>query len=104
MSGADHAALDLIEPAPNERIRINPLGAYSTADFERYFTCHDLPRHPLVARGFRSIGYQPYTAPVRAREPVRVRHWPPGSGNTECGIHLPQRIAMPEQVTGSVPV
>jgi phosphoadenosine phosphosulfate reductase len=102
MHGGDRAALDLIEPGPDGRIKINPLAAWSAMDVERYFARHDLPRHPLLARGFRSIGCMPCTAPVRAGEPARIGRWP-GSGKTECGIHLARQEDGPKQMAGSAP-
>ena len=47
------------------RLRVNPLAHWSAADLRDYMDRHDLPRHPLVARGFKSIGCWPCTTPVR---------------------------------------
>ena len=38
------------------RLKINPLIDWSAEDIAAYFETHDLPRHPLVDRGFPSIG------------------------------------------------
>ena len=45
-----------------------------------------LPRHPLVAKGFPSIGCLPCTSAVRPGEDERAGRWR-GRGKTECGIH-----------------
>jgi phosphoadenosine phosphosulfate reductase len=47
-----------------------------------------LPRHPLVAKGFPSIGCAPCTSPVKP--PARIRAQAAGAGRqkTECGIHF----------------
>jgi phosphoadenosine phosphosulfate reductase len=57
---------------------------------EAYFQAHDLPRHPLEADGFLSIGCMPCTDRVGVGEHVRAGRWR-GSAKTECGIHLPAR-------------
>ena len=40
--------------------------ALEAADIRAYMDAHDLPRHPLVARGYPSIGCAPCTTPGRA--------------------------------------
>jgi phosphoadenosine phosphosulfate reductase len=70
-----------------ERIKINPLAAWSRDDLNRYAALHDLPEHPLVADGFRSIGCMPCTTRVADGESERDGCWR-GQGKTECGIHL----------------
>jgi phosphoadenosine phosphosulfate reductase len=46
-----------------------------------------LPRHPLVAKGYPSIGCAPCTSPVKPGEDPRAGRWR-GSAKTECGIHF----------------
>jgi phosphoadenosine phosphosulfate reductase len=46
-----------------------------------------LPRHPLVAKGYPSIGCAPCTSPVAAGEDPRAGRWR-GSEKEECGIHF----------------
>lgn len=69
------------------RLKFNPLAAWSAADTEAYFTRHDLPRHPLVAQGYPSIGCAPCTQPVTDGEDARAGRWQ-GQDKTECGIHV----------------
>jgi len=69
------------------RIRINPLARLQSDDLQAYAKKHDLPPHPLVAQGYRSIGCMPCTRPVREGEDQRAGRWA-GSEKTECGIHL----------------
>ena len=45
------------------------------------------PRHPLVARGYPSIGCAPCTSPVRPGEDPRAGRWR-GQDKVECGIHF----------------
>ncbi|MGH6760721.1 MAG: phosphoadenylyl-sulfate reductase [Phyllobacterium sp.] len=69
------------------RIRINPLARWRAADLKAYVAAHDLPVHPLIASGYRSIGCMPCTQPVKDGEDDRSGRWS-GTAKTECGIHL----------------
>lgn len=84
--GGMRARLPLIE-ADGDRIKINPLVDWSKDDVTRYRQLHDLPDHPLVSEGFRSIGCTPCTARTEDGEDERSGRWR-GRGKTECGIHL----------------
>ena len=42
-----------------DRRRFNPLAHWTAADIDAYYADHALPRHPLFARGFASIGCHP---------------------------------------------
>ncbi|KKK64174.1 hypothetical protein LCGC14_2986860, partial [marine sediment metagenome] len=46
-----------------------------------------LPRHPLVSRGYPSIGCAPCTSRVGAGEDERAGRWR-GEDKQECGIHF----------------
>ena len=70
------------------RLKINPLIDWSADDITAYFEKHDLPRHPLVERGFPSIGCMPCTRPVAEGEDARAGRWS-GWDKVECGIHRP---------------
>ena len=70
------------------RLKINPLIDWNSEDIEAYFEQHDLPRHPLVAEGYPSIGCSPCTSRVEAGEDPRSGRWQ-GWDKTECGIHKP---------------
>ena len=70
------------------RLKINPLIDWNAEDIEAYFTRHDLPRHPLVAKGYPSIGCSPCTHKVAPGEDPRSGRWK-GWDKTECGIHTP---------------
>lgn len=69
------------------RLKISPLAQWSPAQISAYFTAHDLPRHPLVARGYPSIGCAPCTSPVAAGEDTRSGRWR-DEDREECGIHI----------------
>lgn len=68
------------------RVKLNPLASWEPGDIAAYIDRHDLPRHPLVAQGYPSIGCRPCTTRVLAGEDLRAGRWR-GSDKTECGIH-----------------
>ena len=70
------------------RLKINPLIDWSADDIRAYFAEHDLPAHPLVEKGFPSIGCEPCTHKVAPGEDPRSGRWK-GWDKTECGIHKP---------------
>jgi phosphoadenosine phosphosulfate reductase len=72
--------------ADGVRIKVNPLANWAAADLKAYALKHDLPEHPLVARGFPSIGCVPCTTKVAAGEDARAGRWR-GTDKAECGIH-----------------
>ena len=84
--GGIRIALPLFE-ADGDRVKVNPLAAWSKDDVTRYRLRHDLPEHPLVADGFRSIGCMPCTERIAEGEDERSGRWR-GANKTECGIHL----------------
>ena len=68
------------------RLKVNPLAGWSKAELDAYFEANDLPRHPLEAQGYPSIGCSPCTSKVRPGEDPRAGRWR-GWDKTECGIH-----------------
>lgn len=75
-------------------IKVNPLINWSPSDLADYIVRHDLPRHPLVAQGYPSIGCVPCTSPVAEGEDPRAGRWR-GEEKTECGIHFVDGKAVP---------
>ena len=74
------------------RIKLNPLALWSAEDVENYRLLRNLPKHPLVDHGFRSIGCVTCTRPVGSGEGPRAGRWW-GLDKTECGIHLQGKAA-----------
>ncbi|MFN2098558.1 phosphoadenylyl-sulfate reductase [Altererythrobacter sp. MF3-039] len=70
------------------RLKINPLIDWNAEDIAAYFEEHQLPRHPLIAQGYPSIGCSPCTSKVKPGEDPRSGRWK-GWDKTECGIHTP---------------
>lgn len=81
------AAMPVAEADGAGRLRLNPLARWSAADLAAYMERHALPRHPLVARGYPSIGCAPCTSAVGDGEAAREGRWR-GEWRDECGIHI----------------
>lgn len=78
------------------RLKINPLGDWDKAALDDYFAANDLPRHPLEAQGYLSIGCEPCTSKVMPGEDPRAGRWR-GWDKVECGIHtISTPLADPE--------
>lgn len=77
--------------ADGRRIKVNPLAEWSAADVGAYAARHALPEHPLVSRGYPSIGCVPCTTRVAPGENARAGRWR-GIDKTECGIHTALEI------------
>ncbi|MET4895573.1 phosphoadenylyl-sulfate reductase [Sphingomonadaceae bacterium jetA1] len=70
------------------RLKLNPLADWDKVALDAYFADHDLPRHPLEAEGYLSIGCAPCTSKVKPGEDPRAGRWR-GFDKVECGIHRP---------------
>lgn len=82
------AALDFFEVEDGTgRIKVNPLAHWAPEDVRAYMDENRLPRHPLVARGYPSIGCAPCTSPVAEGEDPRAGRWR-DQNKDECGIHF----------------
>ncbi len=85
--------MDPIEMGEDGRFRINPLADFTREDINREMERRNLPQHPLVAKGYPSIGCAPCTSPVKAGQDERAGRWQhtavfPGAKKSECGIHV----------------
>lgn len=84
--GATRARLDVFE-TDGRQIKVSPLADWTPRDIAAYLDTHALPRHPLVARGYPSIGCAPCTTRVAPGEDIRAGRWR-GTEKVECGIHF----------------
>lgn len=89
--GDARAHIPTLEAAAG-RVKVNPLACWTADDVARYFARFDLPRHPLEAEGFRSVGCVPCSDRAAPDESPRAGRWR-GQAKTECGIHLPPPAA-----------
>ena len=84
-SRAEVRKVDL-EAAP---VKISPLADWTADQVEEYIRRNDVPRHPLYARGYTSIGCDPCTRAVEPGEGERAgRWWWEQDVDKECGIHF----------------
>ena len=82
------AALEFFEvETDTARIKVNPLAFWNASDLGDYIIENRLPRHPMVARGYPSIGCAPCTSPVKQGEDPRAGRWR-DTNKEECGIHF----------------
>ena len=83
--GGDRATMSVVEQ-DGERLKFNPFANVSRAEIAAVFERARLPRHPLVASGFPSVGCMPCTSRTEAGEDARAGRWR-GRAKSECGIH-----------------
>ena len=57
----------------------------SAKKIKNYMINNDLPAHPLVSYGYKSIGCEPCTS--KTKDSIRGGRWV-DSLKTECGIHV----------------
>ncbi|RBW61658.1 phosphoadenylyl-sulfate reductase [Ruegeria sp. A3M17] len=82
------AALNFFEVEDGTgRIKVNPLAHWAPEDVRAYMDENNLPRHPLVAKGYPSIGCAPCTSPIKEGEDPRAGRWR-DQNKEECGIHF----------------
>jgi phosphoadenylyl-sulfate reductase (thioredoxin) len=71
------------------RAKISPLAGWTSEELEEYLERRRVPRHPLYARGYTSIGCAPCTRATEAGEDERAgRWWWEQDADKECGIHF----------------
>ncbi|QFU08072.1 Phosphoadenosine phosphosulfate reductase [Rhodobacteraceae bacterium THAF1] len=86
--GGKRADLEFFEEEPGTgRIKINPLVHWERDGVREYMVNNRLPRHPLVAQGYPSIGCKPCTSKVAPGEDERAGRWR-DTDKEECGIHF----------------
>lgn len=98
--GGVRAALEFFEADVDGRIKVNPLAHWARQDVEDYIVNNRLPRHPLVAQGYSSIGCEPCTTPTLPGEDPRAGRWR-GSAKAECGIHFRNGRAVRDRGTAT---
>jgi thioredoxin-dependent adenylylsulfate APS reductase len=68
--------------------KVAPLVDWSRADVWDYLDRHEVPRHPLYAQGYTSIGCAPCTRATAPGEEERAgRWWWELDSARECGLH-----------------
>lgn len=72
--------------AEGPHLKVNPLASWSADDIEAAFQTRNLPRHPLVAAGYSSLGCAVCTRRTQDGENTRAGRWA-GRQKNECGLH-----------------
>jgi phosphoadenosine phosphosulfate reductase len=83
--GGGRANISTLEEVDG-RLKVEPLARFTAADLKAYMVHYKLPAHPLMAKGFRSIGCAPCTTKGGSSENPRAGRWA-GLSKEECGIH-----------------
>jgi phosphoadenosine phosphosulfate reductase len=84
--GGERETVETIDAAEDGLIKISPLARWRQDQIDAVMTERGLPRHPLLAQGYRSVGCWPCSQPIGPDEPLRAGRWA-GAAKTECGIH-----------------
>jgi len=79
--------LSVLEAQPTDPLKIYPMLNWTRQQIYAYIDQHHLPTHPLLAKGYTSIGCVPCTRPISPDEDERAGRWAETDKN-ECGIHL----------------
>ncbi|WP_419731249.1 phosphoadenylyl-sulfate reductase [Lichenicola sp.] len=82
---ATRSSLPFVELV-GERVKLNPIADWDGARVRAELQRRRLPAHPLVQRGYASIGCAVCTRAVGAGEDARAGRWA-GQAKVECGIH-----------------
>lgn len=84
--GGARMSLPVFEHADG-RFKVNPLANWTPEHVEDFIEARNLPRHPLVAQGYPSIGCWPCTKPSADPSDPRAGRWV-GQDKSECGLHI----------------
>jgi phosphoadenosine phosphosulfate reductase len=83
--GGARADIPVVEQ-DGARLKFNPFAHVSREEIEAIYKSANLPPHPMVAKGFLSVGCMPCTSRTSQDEDTRAGRWR-GRPKTECGIH-----------------
>ncbi len=78
--------IPFLQPTNFELFKLNPMIAWREVDIWYYIKHRELKYNRLYDRGYRSIGCQPCTMPVKPGEHTRAGRWQ-GCDRQECGLH-----------------
>ncbi len=83
--GATREAFAHEAPGPFKTIRFHPMLDWDRRLVWQYVADFDIPRHPLEAQGYGSVGCEPCTRPALPGDDRSGRWF--GLAKTECGLH-----------------
>jgi phosphoadenosine phosphosulfate reductase len=78
--------LDVEENAAHDSVRFHPLLDWTDKMVYDYMNENNLPRHPLEAKGYISIGCEPCTRKAFGDNSRDARWF--GLNKTECGLNI----------------
>jgi len=67
-------------------LKVYPILDWTDAQVQQYFRDHDLPKHPLEAQGYQTMGDWHSTTPVKEGQSAEESRY--GGNKYECGLHL----------------
>lgn len=79
-------AMTTEQPAPFNTVRFHPMLDWNMKQIFAYIREYNLPRHPLDAKGYMSIGCEPCTRKLDPEMQEREARWY-GMNKVECGLH-----------------
>jgi phosphoadenosine phosphosulfate reductase len=82
---ANRKSMKAEQNGPNGSLRFHPMLDWSSKAIFQYINEHKLPKHPMDAKGYESIGCEPCTRKVDLNDPRSARWY--GMNKTECGLH-----------------
>lgn len=83
---ATRKAMKVEQPAPHDTMRFHPMLDWNPKMIFDYQKGHKLPKHPLEAKNYFSVGCEPCTRKVDPEMQEREARWY-GLNKTECGLH-----------------
>jgi phosphoadenosine phosphosulfate reductase len=83
--GGARAEIPVVEH-DGAKLKFNPFANVSREEIEAIYKMAKLPKHPLLASGFLSVGCMPCSSRTAPGEDVRAGRWR-GQAKRECGIH-----------------
>jgi phosphoadenosine phosphosulfate reductase len=89
---ASRAAIDKVELDHDHDgiVKLNPLADWTEEEVVDYINDHEVPDHPLYAKGYTSIGCAPCSRPTKDGEDERSgRWWWEVDAPKECGMNCP---------------
>jgi phosphoadenosine phosphosulfate reductase len=84
---AERTNTPIVELRDDGQLKLSPLANWTERDVRQYLHDWNLPEHPLLAKGYLSIGCASCPRAIRPGEDARAGRWS-GLDKTECGIHL----------------
>jgi len=84
----------IVETHTDQVVKVHPLADWSKRDIHAYIKAFDLPRHPLEAEGYVSIGDHHTSRPSGSLDRAEDTRF--FGLVRECGIHQPERFALPD--------